>query len=407
MTSTRRWATLVGALTLVLALTAMPAGAAPPEVRWTSPSQTDPVLRERGPLRGEASDPDGGGIETITFTLEPDQAMEPDDPCRPSIQDGDQVQTYAGSPAVSFAVRVNLPCNGTFVATAVVRTRPASAFDEQNQATAVLRFDAAVPPLPVSGLRGKAGSEPPPDDAPQEQVPPPPSEVDEVAPDDGADDGDEDLVPQVVTLVWDPNPEPDLLRYEVHRAAPERPFWPIGSVEAGYTRYVDDLTGAKGGSYRYRVFSVREGPGSATEVVVADEPAETAVDVPGRRIATGDETTTTTQAGSASPSRQTTRSGASVRRSPLTTRDTGFEPTLDFGELPAPAPGEAEGEQPQGDPGDDAAIARFDDDDDPMPLDLLAPVAGSLVLLMGAIHLRHLAKRASESPDPVDVVVEG
>lgn len=406
MTPARRWATLVGALTFLLALTATPAGAAAPEVRWTSPSHADPVVRDRGPLRGEASDPDGGGIETITFTLEPDQAMDPEDPCRPSIREGDQVQTYAGSPAVSFAVGVDLPCNGTYVSTAVVRTRPAGPFDEQNQASAVLRFDAAVPPLPVSGLRGRAGSEPPPDDAAQEQVPPPPSEVDGVAP----EDGDEDWVPQVVTLTWDANPEPDLLRYEVHRAAPDRPFRPIGSVEAGHTRYRDDVTGSRGGTYRYRVYSVREGPGSATEVVVAEEPAETSVDVPGRRTATSpDGTTTTTQAGSGSPSRDTApgaRSRGPVRRSPPTTRDTGFESTLDFGELPDPAPDVPEDEGPQADPGDDAAVARFDDDD-PMPMDLLAPVAGSLVLIMGAVHLRHLAKRASEQPDPVDVVVEG
>lgn len=85
-----------------------------------------------------------------------------------------------------------------------------------------------------------------------------------------------DATSRAVTITWDKNPEPDLIRYEVKRAkGTSSDFTTVAEPKAGETTYTDASTSSSGGDYRYVVVAVRKGvPGD--EEISSDPSAMTA-----------------------------------------------------------------------------------------------------------------------------------
>jgi hypothetical protein len=186
----------------------------------------------------------------------------------------------------------------------------------------------------------------------------------------------------------------DSLGYVLERSGPGEgdggDFRDVGRVDADDDpRFIDDLTRAAGGTYTYRVRAVRAGAGSperseidgtATATITVGEPPAPPADAAAR------------------PSRSSPRRGTATvpRRSTLpnrsttiTTIDTGFDETIDYGDRPP-------GSFPDM-PGDESlagqSIIRDEGDGG---LDVAAPVAGALVLLGWAGHIAYLNRLAKQ-----------
>jgi hypothetical protein len=378
----RRVAPALGLLTLVFA-TSVPSAQAhdwPVFVRLEEVDGTpvDPGSTMREPrelvIHG-ASSHDFPPVERVDLVV---GAFDPPAGCT--------VPTYPPVPAgeaADFRRPLLAPdCNGTWTvtATAVLSGDPSAAHPEGDNRSASVQLRVAVPPADPTGVTATATGE----------------------------DGSED---RAVTVSWSANPEPDLVGYRVDRAVGDEVFDEIAVVAAAESpSFVDDDL-PEGGEHRYRVYAVRRGVTAADEDLVTSLGAgEATADVsepPATTTTTvveGGSTTTTTDGGSAVTSggqpRGTTTRPPSGRGRTRTTIDDGFGERLPFD--PSRTTTTLVPGGPQEDPADDedALVELFDDDGDD-PRDVLAPVAGSLVLLVGAAHARHLVRRASETEDVI------
>lgn len=268
-------------------------------------------------------------------------------------------------------------CNGTYTVLAEATATSATATRKELRAT----IRVAVPPAPVPSMEATVEGG---DDAPDPKT--------GATPDD----------PATVTVSWeqlaDPDGDyPDFVGYRVQRAGPEGSTFetvsdPIIDHDGGkVTRTFTDTIEAPG-EYRYRVQSLRSGPdGPGSPIPSGSNTASVSVEIAGPPT-----TTTTTNASGDGPT--TTRRplalpnvgrGTNNPRSPLaipgvpTTIDTGFDETLDYGELPEPGEELAgEGQSVIQNEGEGAG--------------LLGPVAGAMVLLGWAGHVAYLNRLAKQ-----------
>ena len=307
------------------------------------------------------------------------------------------------------------------------------------------RSSVAVEWLPQLAYNGRyqltataTGSHPPPSTPLGEQEPPPPAAqavrtfflaAPPVAPAEvkaTAESSGE------VTVRWDPNPEPDLVGYQIERAAARSTdFRAVGISTAA--RFTDD-TVADSGRYIYRVIAVRQGaqdegvasaPSSASRAVEVSEPPTTTTVASGSGGGgngepgdgtDGSGTATTTPSGGSQSSPPVRRSGTvdlsgfrtlldQNTTTPTTPGqvDPGFQQTLPFD---SSDDAEEPGDEPQmevglGDPLDPAA------DDDSERRRSLSFIAGGLllfVLLMGTLFVRGEVNRSEQlGMDPVAV----
>ena len=211
-----------------------------------------------------------------------------------------------------------------------------------------------------------------------------------------------------VTVSWNgwKNPSPDFLGYAVQRADPgSDKFTSVGGT-SGSTTWSDTSVPAAGGEYRYRVYALRGAPGGpvsgssapASAITLPEGPNDTTT-VPGGDGGGGGGgggTTTSVprfRTGNAVPPRV----GSSVdlpdarvpgQPAPVGEVDNGYKETLDYSGVDLPDFA-------------DEGKAEVKYRDTGKQRGLVVPFAGSLVLVMWALHLRYLNKRvnaASEGP---------
>ena len=222
-----------------------------------------------------------------------------------------------------------------------------------------------------------------------------------------------------VELSWSRNTEPDMLYYAVFRKDPGGDFRQVGGkvtqpASGAKVAYTDTTTSAfTGGDYAYRVVAVRKGASGTADTEVTSTPSSsgsatvpalpatsTAALAPGTAAPAGGGPTTTAKPG---PPAGVDLSGFLSSRSqaapvaPITVPeapDTGFKGTLPFGARPPGdevEEGEAEAVPPRG--RGPAAVSTRIGSGRP-----LVPVAGGLVLLLLAMHMRLLNRRIKEVP---------
>jgi hypothetical protein len=223
-----------------------------------------------------------------------------------------------------------------------------------------------------------------------------------------------------VVIAWRANTEPDMLGYIVYRGYDGGSPRAVGQVPHG-TRanysYNDTGTTEAGGSYQYQVVAIRDdgsgGPvpsepsSEASADVPEPPPTTTTTEVPPSTTTPGGDTTATTRAGSSTS--PTTPRGGSVDLSqfgslvnrgqlpsqpPPTIPDTGFDPTLDYGDPQDTLPDEEElPEEP------DLALPQVISDGVDGRRPTLVLVASGLALFVFAMHLRVLARRTAAIPE--------
>lgn len=206
-----------------------------------------------------------------------------------------------------------------------------------------------------------------------------------------------------VTATFTPVPEdrlpPDATGYVLERSGPSEGE-PGGSfVDAGMLdiddapRFVDDLARAAGGTYTYRVRTIR-GSDERSSTFEA-ETATIAIGDPSDRPTPSVGAARGPRRGGVTMSRRATPAPRRPTTATVTTLDTGFEGTIDYGE--------------EGGPGTTADLEGVDDlgEDEPLAgqsiiqdegdgVDLAAPVAGALVLLGWAGHIAYLNRLARQ-----------
>lgn len=213
---------------------------------------------------------------------------------------------------------------------------------------------------------------------------------------------------QQVTLDWQPVPEaelpPDAVDYLVERAGPADGDGSFGhfadlepvSLDAA-PRWVDEP--AEPGTYRYRVRTRRDGVEGPVEASILDTATETAtMDPPPPESSTSTTTTSSTGRSRVGNALPTPSSRPTPTRSPPTTADTGFEETLDYGELPAPTtrpPRPSTTALPAENPLAGQSIVREEGSDRGV-VEYLVPAAGALVLVGWAGHLVYLNRLAKQ-----------
>ena len=349
----------------VLAVLAMapPASAAEPVVEWSRPSLDENVLRQSGPLTGTIAGDEAHTITGASFEIVADPPVDPGDPC--SVDPIDNIVYDGVNSTERFEIDIHFPCNGVYELVATVDYKePLIAVDvTKTVESRPLRFSVAIPPAQVKGFEASYGE-----------------------------------TTKDVGLTWAPNSEVDLLGYFIERNPPG---------PEGFVRITPNLLGADMTSFtdpgiedqhRYQVTAVRRGAqadsklsGEPSRWVEAgpERPEPTLPDLPppnsetpSRSASGAGESDGGNPTRSSTPSRS--RSGSNV-----------FEDTLPFDPSRTTVPAAAV------DPPQDAAVlAEFDDastDDDRRAT--LVPIAGGLALVVGAMHLFLLSKRAGESPD--------
>lgn len=274
----------------------------------------------------------------------------PGKPPHPSDYDMDQPATLDFE-----ATGLRLPCNGPYLAVATAQLSDGTEWSMQ------IGFGVAVAP----------------------------PQVDEVTA-----DLDDDA--RAATITFTPlelqDRPPDAAGYLVERAGPDGEVYvEIATVDEGEPRVVDDLGPAEPGRYRYRVRPLRRG----VDGPVASDPSGAAT--AGIQLEGPPTTTTAGDAGARADRpaarRSSGRPAAPVRRGSTTTRlttpttlDTGFEDTIDYGEIPDDGGGELAGDEPV------AGQSIVQDEAD--GVDLAVPAAGALVLLGWAGHIVYLNRLA-------------
>lgn len=355
---------------LALVAVATPASAAEPTVTWTRPSVEEDVLTEPGPITGTITADGDETIENVRFELVPEAPTNgPDDACQVNVPTSTQV--LDGSSSEDFEIvdgdgNLDFPCNGRYRLTATVgyeTTRvdvPPLTVPFKDTVTSTLNFSVAIPPGQVQGLSA-----------------------------------DYDGESKQVRLAWAANGEVDLLGYVVERNPPgPEGFVPIGPdlIPPGETAFTD--TGIED-EFRYQVLAVRRGADEGGQIRSEPSPLVTA----------GPERTTPTLPDDlpAANSRPRSATGGRPRATPAPAAPGGrtssniFEETLPFDPsqtVPSATDTEADGQA--------SVVAEFDDG---APEDrrraTLIPIAGGLALVMGAMHLFLLSKRAGEAELPV------
>lgn len=139
-----------------------------------------------------------------------------------------------------------------------------------------------------------------------------------------------DKATRMVTVTWAKNPEPDVVRYEVHRAKAGEAFQPFGQTTR--QSFVDGA--AEAGDYRYQVIALRRGAKTNGPLLRSDASAVVTANVPAppRPPAIG----------------TATRSAPRVASRPRSSSppDTGFRETLPFANAEL-EPGEEAAQGPQ------------------------------------------------------------
>jgi hypothetical protein len=342
-----------------LLLSAAPrASAAKPNGAWTSPPVT--ATYENSPL-ATLSEPQqlGGfaefdqGIRSIDFSL----LTDVDGDC--SAADGvpQQSADFGGARHVDFAFDASFPCNRRYEVRAVVHPQPRPLRSDEDLVLD-LWVAVALPPDPLSSLKATVLSE------------------------------DE----RGVSLKWDDaNNQPDFEGYAVWRSVGDGDWSYLNEVGPNATSYTDHAVPRAGGTIRYKVFGIRQGPDPGSKLLAASSPvAKATVEayVP--------PTATTSEGGDGSgerhPSIQVSGNEAprvvtrTYTRTPPTTLDTGFEETLPF----------QHPETSDAPPAGGTAIATLNDDgDDSTQRQSLLLVAGGTTTLSWALVLRYLTKRAT------------
>lgn len=359
-------AAVVGVLSL-LAI-APPASAAEPLVKWTRPSLDENVLRQPGAVSGTITGEEDHTITGASFEIVADPPVEgPADPC--AVEPIDNIVYDGVNRTESFEIDVKFPCNGVYELVATIdyeeplvdAVGPVTMTPKTIE-TRPLRFSVAIPPAPVQALEASY-----------------------------------DQASKEVGLTWAPNSEVDLLGYFVERnpSGPE-----------GFSRITPGLLGADMTSFtdpgieeenRYQVVAVRRGAqpdsqlaGDPSSWVAAgpERPEPTLPDLPPPNSGAPSD-----PGGSSGDGGNTTRRPAPPSRSRSNSNI--FEETLPFDPSRTTiAPADT------APPEDAAVVAEFDDassDDDRRAT--LVPIAGGLALVVGAMHLFLLSKRAGEPPD--------
>jgi hypothetical protein len=228
-----------------------------------------------------------------------------------------------------------------------------------------------------------------------------------------------------VDLSWSRNTEGDMLYYALFRRDPgsssfNRVGGNIPQKSSGKITFSDTTTSAfNGGEYSYQVVAVRKGASGTADTEAKSEPSGAGVasvppppttstsapagpGVPGGAVPSTAGPTTTVKPGSAGGvdlSGFLSSRPPAVPLSPITIPeppDTGFNSNLPFGPGEELEEGEAEAVPPRD---RTSVISRLDNG---RPL---VPVAGGLVLLLLALHMRLLNRRikaADEADLPVD-----
>lgn len=366
MSPTRGLAALAaGVLGLGLLTVAPPVSAAEqPEVVWTRPTIRDNVLDQPTPLTGTITGEEGQDIRDVKFDLVADSPVESeDDPCFTEAPKS-TVVFPDDRPVEDFEVKVPFPCNGRFSITATVSYSNSLLIDLPTEPIeSSVNFSVAIPPAQVEGLEA------------------------------GYDEGTKD-----VRLTWARNSEADLLGYFVERNSPG----PSGFVRIGPQLLPADQTSFTDpgidDEHRYQVTAVRRGA----------EPESRLVSEPSSPVVAGPERTEPTLPDDlpAPNSRAPSNSGGSGSGSgrspapPPRTRTTSniFEETLPFDPSQTTLPSSES--EPTGDAAVLAEIDNSSPDDDRRAT--MIPIAGGLALVVGAMHLFLLSKRAGE-PDEIPV----
>lgn len=202
-----------GLAALVVLVPAGPAMAAPPTISYLSPGSGQflddgsVTISARVTINGTISDP---------VSLKVTSA-------RPTIT----ATTGAGASPHTVSFPVNLAYNGAYTATITAKGRPRSiiGLGPEETATASVEFVVAAPPARPTGVKTAV-----------------------------------DAAARSVTVTWEENAEPDLIRYEVKRArGTSNDFSVVARPKAGETSITDATTAVAGGDYRYLVVAVRTG----------------------------------------------------------------------------------------------------------------------------------------------------
>ena len=234
----------------------------------------------------------------------------------------------------------------------------------------------------------------------------------------------EKLADNKVRLTWLAVPAyPDLLGYVVLRGAPGAPLKPLNAVGPSQTSYLDEQAAA-GGTFHYKVASVREGavPGDSSQWVFAESELA-AVTVPppsvpptGANLPPGSGSGAGVDAtGAASldlgrffdSAASALELPAPSAPSALQLPDTGFDPNLPFsGSDVRLSPPPSQGARP-GTPVPGREVSAADrDDEESNRRALLVPVAAGSVLCVTALHLRRLSRRLALSPVALDALLD-
>lgn len=364
MTPARRLLALPAGVILV-GLVALPVWAQASIVRIDTPTQDQSVPDEEPRVAGEVEVPRAVDVESIRIAVTdgdvPDGCALPDDPDDDIFLD--DPDDY------SFDERLTgLTCNGDYSVTVTADIAGRATSSESRD------FIKAAPARPVRAVSAEVNDD------------------------------------RSVTISWRPDPEAgaDHRGFVVFRDGQ-----PFTVQPAAVTIFTDNNAPAEG-EVTYEVTSLRAGVDrSAPVAATADLSAPPADPGPPGDDGGGDDGGAISGGGGGSggggsrsgaalpdePGARTPSAPSDSGSSPPTTTDTGFEDRLNFGDR-----------EPGGDdpvlPEEDFAssVQRFTDDGEQQGM--LVPVASALVLVLGALHLRHLNRMASR-PTPALVAVPG
>ncbi|CAN5614487.1 hypothetical protein BH20ACT2_BH20ACT2_25720 [soil metagenome] len=245
-------------------------------------------------------------------------------------------------------------CNGTYQVTAIARDGRSGDVEPISAEIGPRQFTVAAPPAPVIDLAVV------------------------VNPD------------RTVTVTWAPGGDgPDYQGYEVVRS---RGGDAAAASPSEATTFNDTQKAPPEGKLSYTVVALRsDGAGD----VIRSEAAVSGVDLsevtdptvpPGDGPGSGAGSGRGGSSGSGGSGGSSSSGSASGRSGPPTTLDTGFDEEIDYGDREL---GAADAVLPD----DLASTQRFNDGSEPRGL--LVPVALALVLVLGAMHLRHLTRLAT------------
>jgi hypothetical protein len=328
-----------------------------------------------------------GGIDTISLSVVGETGQPGTSVSGTCDNPPEGVSCSEGGRAVAIEWTPVLTQNGRYSARATVSGKQGQNGNRPDPAQSIRSFQLSAPPAPPRGVRA-----------------------------DVAED-------RSVTVSWRANTETDMLGYVVYRSFGGAGARAVGEIPHG-TRstysYTDANTSKAGGPYQYHVIATRDdGSGGgvssepSTEVTaqVPEPPATTTTSVPTspttRPGGGGGGTPTTTPAsggggGTVRPGgvdlsdfRGLVSRGELPAQPPPTLPDTGFNPTLDYGDRELPEDQEL-GEDEPGLALPDLVSDGFDGRRPTLVL-----IASGLVLFVFAMHLRLLARRVEPIEKPL------